>query len=53
MIGLFYWRLLIGSGMTIDEILEDYADLKRENIFAALQFAARLSLVKSIYKIVL
>ncbi|BAZ13935.1 hypothetical protein NIES4071_57750 [Calothrix sp. NIES-4071] len=33
---------LLGS-MTIDEILEDYDDLEREDIFATLQFAVRLS----------
>lgn len=42
---------LLGSGMTIDEILEDYDDLEREDILAALQFAVRLSQVKSIHKI--
>ena len=39
------------SGMTINEILADYDDLEREDIFAALQFAVRLSQVKSIHKI--
>jgi hypothetical protein len=34
--------------MTIDEILADYDDLEREDILAALQFAVRLSQVKSI-----
>lgn len=29
---------LINSGMTIDEILEDYDDLEREDIVAALRF---------------
>lgn len=29
---------LINSGMTIDEILEDYDDLEREDIIAAIQF---------------
>jgi uncharacterized protein (DUF433 family) len=42
---------LLSSGMTIDEILADYDDLEREDILAALQFAVRLSQVKSIYKI--
>ncbi|NMG08214.1 MULTISPECIES: DUF433 domain-containing protein [Brasilonema] len=42
---------LLSSGMTIDEILADYEDLEREDILAALQFAVRLSQVKSIYKI--
>ncbi|MBP5974643.1 MAG: DUF433 domain-containing protein [Brasilonema octagenarum HA4186-MV1] len=42
---------LLSSGMTIGEILADYEDLEREDILAALQFAVRLSQVKSIYKI--
>ena len=37
--------------MTIDGTLVDYDDLEREDIFAALLFAARLSQVKSIHKI--
>jgi uncharacterized protein (DUF433 family) len=42
---------LLSSGMTVDDILADYEDLEREDIFAALQFAVRLSQVKSIHKI--
>ncbi|MBW4642752.1 MAG: DUF433 domain-containing protein [Goleter apudmare HA4340-LM2] len=42
---------LLSADMTPDEILADYDDLEREDIFAALQFAVRLSQVKSIYKI--
>ncbi|BAB73871.1 asr2172 [Nostoc sp. PCC 7120 = FACHB-418] len=42
---------LLSAGMTPDEILADYDDLEREDIFAALQFAVRLSQVKSIHKI--
>lgn len=37
---------LLGSGMTTEEILADYEDLEREDILAALSFAARLSQVK-------
>jgi uncharacterized protein (DUF433 family) len=37
---------LLSSGMTYDEILADYEDLEREDILAALAFAARLSQVK-------
>lgn len=37
---------LMSSGMTIDEILADYEDLEREDLLAALAFAARLSQVK-------
>ncbi|HEX8072800.1 MAG TPA: DUF433 domain-containing protein [Pyrinomonadaceae bacterium] len=37
---------LLSSGMTNEEILADYEDLEREDILAALAFAARLSQVK-------
>jgi len=33
---------LLSSGMTTDEILADYEDLEREDLFAALAFAVRL-----------
>ena len=36
---------LLSSGMTTDEILADYPDLEREDIFAVLAYAARLSRV--------
>jgi uncharacterized protein (DUF433 family) len=39
---------LLSSGMTIEEILADYEDLEREDILAALTFAARLSRIKRI-----
>jgi uncharacterized protein (DUF433 family) len=34
---------LLSSGMTIDEILADYEDLERDDLLAALAFAARLA----------
>ncbi|MBS0266851.1 MAG: DUF433 domain-containing protein [Planctomycetes bacterium] len=34
---------LLSSGMTIEEILADYADLEREDLLAVLAFAARLA----------
>jgi uncharacterized protein (DUF433 family) len=34
---------LLSSGMTTDEILADYEDLEREDLLAALAFAARLA----------
>jgi uncharacterized protein (DUF433 family) len=34
---------LLSSGMTFDEILADYEDLEREDLLAALAFAARLA----------
>jgi uncharacterized protein (DUF433 family) len=39
---------LMGSGMSMEEILEDYEDLEREDLLAVLQYASRLSRVKSI-----
>jgi uncharacterized protein (DUF433 family) len=39
---------LLSSGMTTEEILTDYEDLEREDILAALTFAARLSQIKRI-----
>lgn len=37
---------LLSSGMTTEEVLADYEDLEREDILAALSFAARLSRIK-------
>lgn len=37
---------LLSSGMTPQDILDDYADLVPEDILAALAFAARLSQVQ-------
>ena len=37
---------LLSGGMTPDELLADYPDLERDDILAALAFAARLSQVK-------
>jgi uncharacterized protein (DUF433 family) len=34
---------LLSSGMTADEILADYQDLEREDLLAALAFAAQLA----------
>ncbi len=42
---------LLSSGMTVEELLADYGDLEREDIYAVLLFGARLSGVKRIYKI--
>ena len=39
---------LLAAGMTVEEILEDYEDLEREDIQACLLFASRLAEVKSI-----
>ena len=32
---------LLASGMTIEEILEDYPDLERDDLLAALEFGAK------------
>ena len=42
---------LLSSGMTHDEILADYDDLENDDILSALLFAARLSQVKSVYRL--
>jgi uncharacterized protein (DUF433 family) len=34
---------LLASGMTIEEILEDYPDLERDDLLAALEFAVLAS----------
>jgi len=39
---------LLAAGMTIEQILADYEDLEREDILAALSYAARLAHVKRI-----
>ena len=38
----------LAGGMTIDEILADYEDLTREDILAALAFAAKIAHTKRI-----
>lgn len=38
---------LLASGMSVPEILADYPDLEADDITACLQYAARLSDVKS------
>jgi uncharacterized protein (DUF433 family) len=42
---------LMASGMTIEELLVDYPDLEREDFLACLEYASRLTKVKSIHKI--
>jgi uncharacterized protein (DUF433 family) len=38
----------LSAGMSIDEILEDYEDLEKEDIYAVLNYATQLSAVKRI-----
>ena len=42
---------LLASGMTIEELLEDYPDLEKEDFLACLEYAAKLTQIKSIYRI--
>ena len=42
---------LLGSGMSVEEILEDYEDLKRDDILAVLKYASKLADVKSVSKL--
>jgi uncharacterized protein (DUF433 family) len=43
---------LLASGMSKEEILSDYEDLKDEDILAVLQYASKLSQLKSIHNII-
>jgi uncharacterized protein (DUF433 family) len=39
---------LMASGMTIEELLEDYQDLEREDFLACLSYASKLASSKSV-----
>lgn len=39
---------LLGSGMSTEEILEDYEELEKEDILASLRYASKLAEIKSI-----
>ena len=41
---------LLASGMTIEELLQDYPDLERKDFLACLEYASKLVQVKSIHK---
>jgi uncharacterized protein (DUF433 family) len=41
---------LLASGMTIEELINDYPDLEREDFLACLEYAAKLTQIKSIYR---
>ena len=43
---------LLSSGMTMDEILTDYADLERDDLLAVLAFAARLARTRRLNSVV-
>jgi uncharacterized protein (DUF433 family) len=42
---------LLASGMTTEEIIADYTDLQKEDILACIEYAAKLTQIKSIYRI--
>lgn len=42
---------LMAAGMSIEELLEDYPDLEREDFLACLTYASKLVQVKSIHSI--
>ena len=42
---------LLASGMSHQEILEDYEELQNDDILAVLHYASKLSQVKSIYNV--
>ena len=42
---------LMASGMTAEELTADYPDLEKEDFLACLEYAAKLTQVKSIYRI--
>lgn len=41
---------LLSSGMSSDEILDDYPNLEKEDIFACLQYASKVTKTKSYAK---
>ena len=42
---------LMASGMTVEELLEDYPDLEKEDFLACINYAAKLTQIKSIYRL--
>ena len=42
---------LLASGMTFNELLNDYPDLEKEDFLACLEYASKLVQVKSIHNI--
>ena len=41
---------LMASGMTIEELLNDYPDLEREDFLACMEYAAKVIQIKGIYR---
>ncbi len=42
---------LLASGMSIDQILEDYPDLERDDLLACLKYASKVARTKTSLKI--
>jgi uncharacterized protein (DUF433 family) len=42
---------LMASGMTTEELLDDYPDLEAEDFLACMEYAARLTSINSIYRL--
>lgn len=42
---------LLASGMTIPQLLEDYPDLVKDDFLACLEYAAKVTQIKGIYKV--
>ncbi len=41
---------LMASGMSMDELLNDYPDLEKEDFYACLEYAAKVIQIKGIYR---
>ena len=42
---------LMATGMTMEELLLDYPDLEKEDFLACIDYAAKLTQIKSIYRL--
>ena len=42
---------LLASGMTIEELLDDYPDLEKEDFLACIEYAAKLTNIKGVYRV--
>jgi uncharacterized protein (DUF433 family) len=42
---------LLASGMSTEELVKDYPDLQKEDFLACIEYAAKLTQVKGIYRI--
>ena len=42
---------LLASGMAVEELLEDYPDLEKEDFLACIAYASKLLHIKSIHKV--